>query len=273
MPRRSPLETFFLSAHDFFLTTPAWLAPTLATIAFLTLRFLAPLLLPTPQTPFDHLFAVRIMLSVATWAIPALLLAAWVTAEFSKFLDRRRFNRTTSIADVQQHSWQQFERLVAEAFRRQGYHAEVTGSSGPDGGIDILLHKDGQLSLVQCKHWKAFAVGVKPVRELRGLVAAHAAARGVLVTSGRFTPAAHAFAADNPIDLIDGEKLARLLPMTPSPLTTNPLPPPQPSTASPPLCAKCHAAMQLRTAHRGPNPGSQFWGCTNFPKCRFTRPT
>lgn len=36
------------------------------------------------------------------------------------------------------------------------------------------------------------------------------------------------------------------------------------------VCPRCSAEMQLRTARRGPNAGNQFWGCTNYPKCRET---
>lgn len=28
--------------------------------------------------------------------------------------------------------------------------------------------------------------------------------------------------------------------------------------------------MALRTAKSGKNPGSQFWGCTNYPDCKGT---
>ncbi|MDF3131082.1 NERD domain-containing protein [Kiritimatiellaeota bacterium B1221] len=38
-----------------------------------------------------------------------------------------------------------------------------------------------------------------------------------------------------------------------------------------PDCPVCGAEMILRTAKKGPNPGSQFWGCSTFPKCRQTR--
>jgi len=41
-----------------------------------------------------------------------------------------------------------------------------------------------------------------------------------------------------------------------------------PTSARPPLCPKCGTAMTLRTAERGSNAGRQFFGCTNFPKCR-----
>lgn len=33
-------------------------------------------------------------------------------------------------------------------------------------------------------------------------------------------------------------------------------------------CPKCGSGMILRTAKQGPNTGNQFWGCSNYPKCR-----
>jgi restriction system protein len=45
----------------------------------------------------------------------------------------------------------------------------------------------------------------------------------------------------------------------------------QPAPQAPhcPLCAK---PMALRTAHKGPHAGSQFWGCTAYPGCKGLRP-
>ena len=37
------------------------------------------------------------------------------------------------------------------------------------------------------------------------------------------------------------------------------------------LCPRCDNKLDLRTAKNGPISGNQFWGCTNFPHCRFTR--
>ena len=36
------------------------------------------------------------------------------------------------------------------------------------------------------------------------------------------------------------------------------------------LCPKCESEMVLRTATRGPAAGSQFWGCSKFPRCHYT---
>jgi hypothetical protein len=37
---------------------------------------------------------------------------------------------------------------------------------------------------------------------------------------------------------------------------------------SSPCCPQCGSEMVLRTAKSGTNQGGQFWGCSNFPRCR-----
>ncbi len=37
------------------------------------------------------------------------------------------------------------------------------------------------------------------------------------------------------------------------------------------VCPKCGGKLVLRTAKNGPNAGKQFYGCSNYPKCKFTR--
>ncbi len=36
-------------------------------------------------------------------------------------------------------------------------------------------------------------------------------------------------------------------------------------------CPRCGSELVLRTAKKGENPGNQFYGCSSFPKCRFTK--
>ncbi len=38
-----------------------------------------------------------------------------------------------------------------------------------------------------------------------------------------------------------------------------------------PNCPLCGKPLVLRTAHKGPRAGSQFWGCSAYPACRGTR--
>jgi hypothetical protein len=36
-----------------------------------------------------------------------------------------------------------------------------------------------------------------------------------------------------------------------------------------PKCPRCNGNLVLRTATRGPNAGDQFYGCSNYPKCKY----
>jgi predicted RNA-binding Zn-ribbon protein involved in translation (DUF1610 family) len=38
------------------------------------------------------------------------------------------------------------------------------------------------------------------------------------------------------------------------------------------LCPKCGAQLLLRTAKKGANAGKKFYGCSNFPRCRYSAP-
>ncbi len=139
-----------------------------------------------------------------------LLIACWLAAVFS-FIGRARrrhlLEGQTGMDSLRQMSWRQFEQLTGEAFRRQGYAIEETGLGGADGGIDLLLRKDGSTTLVQCKQWQNRQVGVKIVREMYGLLLHHNAAAVKIVALGDYTDEARQFAQDKPIELIHGGQL------------------------------------------------------------------
>lgn len=42
------------------------------------------------------------------------------------------------------------------------------------------------------------------------------------------------------------------------------------ASASVPVCKRCGARMVRRTAQSGVYKGQKFWGCSNYPVCRFT---
>jgi restriction system protein len=168
-------------------------------------------------------------------------------------------------------SWQQFEALVGEAFRRKGYSVTETGGGGADGGVDIALKKESETFLVQCKQWKALKVGVATVRELYGVMAAKGATGGFVVTSGGYTDEARAFAKGQNIELMDGKALHALIrgvtvPNKPAPVLK------VVAAASEPVCPVCQSPMVKRTAKRGANSGNAFWGCSKYPACKGTRP-
>ena len=198
--------------------------------------------------------------------------ACWLAALVSYIgaKGRRRLLETrTGLDSLRSLSWRQFELLVGEAFRRQGYAVQETGLGGADGGIDLLLRKEGKLTLVQCKRWKTQRVDVKVVREMFGLLAHHQASAVKIIAVGAYTADAQRFAAGKPIELITG---MALLDMVRDVQTTPANPAPQarasdvPETA--PTCPKCGKEMQRR-ANRRTN--DQFWGCASYPSSRGTR--
>ena len=48
--------------------------------------------------------------------------------------------------------------------------------------------------------------------------------------------------------------------------------PSNPPEAKAPDCPRCGKPLALRTARKGPNAGSQFWGCSAYPECKGTLP-
>jgi restriction system protein len=167
-------------------------------------------------------------------------------------------------------TWREFEMLVGEWFRRHGYGVHET-DTGPDGGVDLVLTRDGESYLVQCKQWKAYKVGVNIVREHLGVMVSQGAAGGYIVTSGDYTEEARRFAASNGIKLIDGIQLAswiRAVKTTVNTPVSLDIPAP---TQTRPVCPACGADMLERKATRGAHAGQSFWGCSRYPKCRGTR--
>ncbi len=165
--------------------------------------------------------------------------------------------------------WFQFEKVVEAVFRKVGFKVERRGGANPDGGIDLVIEKDGEPTAVQCKHWKKWNVGVKTVRELLGALTDSGFKKGALIILGGYTGEAKQLADKHGIEIINETELARLLEAAkagtdPEIVTI--------LQSQEKICPKCEQRMVLRTAKKGLNPGSQFWGCSAYPKCRFTMP-
>ena len=115
-----------------------------------------------------------------------------------------------------QVSPQDFERLVAKYFRRQGYEVEHSGTAGTggrfDGGIDLKLRRPDEYVVVQCKRENVFQVTHNPVHELIGVMATQKATAAIFVNTGEYTRAAKDAAAAEPrLRLIDGEEARAML--------------------------------------------------------------
>lgn len=212
---------------------------------------------------------------------PAFVMIAWIllgmcwAAAFFSFIARRQRSRLleaqTSFDSLRAMNWKQFEMLVGEAFRRQGYRVEETGLGGADGGIDLRMSKNGMVTLVQCKQWRSQRVDVKVVREMYGLLTHHGADTVKIVAIGDFTPDAQRFAQGKPIELIHGEVLLALIRSVQNASAISIDQPTRPNlaAATTPDCPTCGASMVRRTNRSS---HETFWGCPKYPNCRGTRP-
>jgi hypothetical protein len=94
-----------------------------------------------------------------------------------------------------------FERATAEVLNKHQFNAIVTPGSG-DGGVDIVVTRNGLKGVVQCKAHVA-CVGPHVVRDLYGVIHHCGAAFGIIVSLGGFTRGATDFARDKPILFLD----------------------------------------------------------------------
>ncbi len=272
---------------------PWWAGVLMALGFYLFLHRVAsqPLIAGAQPGQLGEMLTQTIWKSLATFGQYLLPLFCLVGAGISAWQRKQRRSLVTDVAQSQASdalddmSWREFEMLVGEGFRLQGYQVTETGGGGADGGVDIVLSKPGKYGgekfLVQCKQWRAFKVGVDVVRELYGVMAARGATGGFVVTSGRFTPDAVSFANGRNLTLVDGPKLHGLLRQARAGVDRDrssvqaAAAPAAQSRAAPVQasnCPSCSKPMVRRTAKRGANAGAEFWGCTGYPVCRGTRP-
>lgn len=207
---------------------------------------------------------------VLQYVIPLVFI---VGAGVSIFKGKQRgqlLDKQSGLESIRTMSWQEFELLVGEAFKRKGFEVKEHGGGGADGGIDLILTKNGKKSIVQCKRWKTFSIGVPLIRELYGVMTAESASDCIFVSSGNYTAEARLFAEGKPIWLIDGSELLNLVsdvqkqPSIHKPNITTEYQPANPK------CPICGSNMVRRVAKKGAKAGNEFWGCSKFPGCRGT---
>lgn len=165
--------------------------------------------------------------------------------------------------------WKRFEEVTAAYFREKTFRTE-TIKAGADGGIDVKLFvadKTEPFAIVQCKAWNSQQVGVKLIRELLGVMAHEKVSKGIFVTTADYTADAKAFAKENPISLITGEMLIKGISALSAEAQLRLLTVATEGEYTTPTCASCGIKMVSRSGPKG-----NFWGCSNYPRCKQTLP-
>lgn len=150
----------------------------------------------------------------------------------------------------------EFEEFISFLFSKLGYEAEAVGASH-DGGIDVIVKKDGKVSYIQCKKYISMQVPVGAVRDFYGAVANKLTdTKSFFITTNSFTLEAEKFAEDKLIELVDGFTLLKYIKM--AGILKQEIP------QSSRICQRCGGNLILRDGKYG-----QFYGCSNFPKCKY----
>jgi hypothetical protein len=166
-----------------------------------------------------------------------------------------------------------FDLLVGELYRRQGYEVQISGGIGSDGGSDLCLRKDDKIVLVQCRQWGNWKVSAPSVQEFMETLEHANADRGIFVTTGEYTDEARLLTRGQPIELVDGNGLNTMIEEVAKPgedlcdlgswldaFASS-------VTVVDPNCPFCQERMTLRRGLQG----KAFWSCQTFPRCAGKR--
>ncbi len=166
-----------------------WVSIAVAIVIALLVRYFAPeeYLLPALSVTIPFLFTG--------------ILAAW------KQLRVPGASRVASTVDaVSAMSWREFSDVMEAAFQRDGFAV-----SRISGAADLRLEKEGRVTLVSCKRWKAASHGVEPLRELETQKQSQAAHEALYVALGGVSENARRFAQSQKIRLVQDVELTALL--------------------------------------------------------------
>ncbi|MBI5153897.1 restriction endonuclease [Candidatus Poribacteria bacterium] len=255
---------------------PLWVSgavPLTATVIGLTLVGLS-------RTPAAIVIAI-------CWVISFVGLCVSIGGEVLKSDRVMHLPRASTLEEIRGIRWHDFERFVGSLFELDGYDVEWVGQSGADGGVDLILRRDKQTTLVQCKQHRDEPVGVKPARELYGVMCRRQAESAILVTSGVFSEAVQdEFRKDQRLQLLNGDDLMALISRLKE---AHPEGSAQRDGVVPgwvrdllrqsasvsgsirvPSCPNCGTRMVLRQNREGKD---RFWGCPNYgaKQCRGMR--
>jgi restriction system protein len=103
--------------------------------------------------------------------------------------------------------WRDFSVLVEEALRQQGF--VVTPLN--DGPADFQIEKNGRITLVSAKRWKAATVGAEHLRELLAVREKRDAFSCSCMSLGVFSQAAIDLANESPMQLLGSANIAQLM--------------------------------------------------------------
>lgn len=166
---------------------------------------------------------------------------------------------------VDKMSGEEFEIFLLAHFKKLGYHVQTTPKTS-DYGADLILTKNREKIVVQAKRW-SYKVGIEAVQQVLGAKSYYGASKCLVVTSNLFTPNAKTLANSSKVELWDRNKLLEVMYKANGIKLIEELFNVRiDEIKNRMICEKCGSNLILRNGTKG-----KFYGCTNFPKCKFTK--
>lgn len=103
-----------------------------------------------------------------------------------------------------------FEHYICDVFRHFGYDAHVTPATG-DSGKDIMIYKSNMFAIAECKRYDKAKVTRPDIQKFHSALIDCKADKVYFVTTVNFTNQAKSYVLDKPIEIINGDKLVRLI--------------------------------------------------------------
>ncbi len=147
--------------------------------------------------------AFVVMVKYMWWLFPLALLRPFCEWIFDQ-LQRER-DLKLGLTDVDRMDGVRFEEWLANFFRVRGYRVKTTPRTG-DYGVDLVLERDGQKTVVQAKRWKG-SVGVSAIQEIYAGKTHYGADAALVITNSRFTFEARRLAKSTGVILWDRNTL------------------------------------------------------------------
>lgn len=118
-------------------------------------------------------------------------------------------NRNTHNLDELSKKGDEFEHLVVRLYDSMGYTSKRIGGTG-DQGADVIAIQNGESLVIQAKCYTN-TVGNAAVQQASAAQQFYSGTRAIVITTNAFTREAIELAKATSVELIDGERLKRML--------------------------------------------------------------
>lgn len=163
------------------------------------------------------------------------------------------------ISTVDRMSGIEFEMFLKNHFEALGYHVSTTPTTG-DYGADLVLVGHRERIVLQAKRYSG-KIGIAAIQQIVAAKSYYGAGKAVVVTNSYFTKNAAVLARKNDVELWDRNKLRKVM-------SRNQSRSGEKIRVGEKIgkCPQCGGSLVLRVGKHG-----AFYGCVNYPCCRYTR--